>query len=230
MGAPRNDMSFSEDWERQYSAGAHQAQWPWSDLVSSYYQYAGPGMGYDRVLELGVGAGANVPFFAALGVDYHACDGSQIAVDALRARFPQFADKIVVADFSKDLGHVGPFDVVIDRSSLPCGTNGSINSALSLLSGALRRGGRLISIDWFSTEHSGFALGRAIDDNTRIDFPDGFDLHQIGPINFLDRPRIDTMLKKAGLRLVALDHKVTQVHLPEPATTRAWWNFVAEKV
>ncbi|MGN5030804.1 hypothetical protein ACTFBV_20625 [Aeromonas rivipollensis] len=59
-------MAFSNEWDEQYKNNHHMSIWPWSDLVSSIYRYANPKNGYKRVLELGCGAGANIPLFCLL--------------------------------------------------------------------------------------------------------------------------------------------------------------------
>ena len=65
-------MGFSIDWEERYRENTHLAIYPWSDLVSIVNNNckelirAGGG----RVLEFGCGAGANIPLFMALEIDY----------------------------------------------------------------------------------------------------------------------------------------------------------------
>ena len=76
--------------------------WPWSDLVSLVMQYKLPKEEF-RVLELGCGAGANIPLFIALGADYYAVEGSQTIVNQLHKQYPQFKDNIIVGDFTKDM-------------------------------------------------------------------------------------------------------------------------------
>ena len=55
---------------------------------------AGDNKGGGRVLELGCGAGANIPFFLALGMDYYAIEGSPTIVKQLHKRYADLADKI----------------------------------------------------------------------------------------------------------------------------------------
>ncbi|MFZ2136467.1 MAG: class I SAM-dependent methyltransferase [Xanthobacteraceae bacterium] len=94
------------------------SEWPWSDLVSLVHRHAKPENGYRRVLELGCGAGANIPFLQSLGMDYCAVEGSSFIVARLRARFPEIAANIVVGDFTRKIPFTSRFDLVIDRASV----------------------------------------------------------------------------------------------------------------
>jgi hypothetical protein len=70
------------------------------------------------VLELGCGAGANIPFFLHLGVAYHAIEGSSSITARVRENFPAFAGTIVAGDFTRQVPFDGPFDLVVDRASV----------------------------------------------------------------------------------------------------------------
>ena len=76
-------MTFSQEWEKCFKENTQISTWPWSDLVSYVMRYARPTGENFRVLELGCGAGANIPFFISLGVDYYAIDGSSTIVEIL---------------------------------------------------------------------------------------------------------------------------------------------------
>ena len=63
-------MGFSTEWEDTYKANKHVNNWPFTDLVSIYYQYARQEEGAP-VLEMGFGTGPNALFFNSIGLDYH---------------------------------------------------------------------------------------------------------------------------------------------------------------
>ncbi|MBV0914153.1 class I SAM-dependent methyltransferase [Anianabacter salinae] len=212
-----------------YRAGRHYSTWPWSDLISLTYQYAAPRDGYTRVLELGCGAGANIPFFQSLGTEYAAVDGSPAIIEMLKGRFPELSERLVVADFTVNLPFESVFDLVVDRSSLISNTTDAMIRGLTLVAELMRPGARFIAVDWFSTQHEGASLGAAVDANTRVNFPVDSDLAGIGTIHFCDRPHIEMLLAAAGLKLVMLSHKISRTEFPEGGQVRAWWNFVAEK-
>ena len=58
-------MNFSKEWEERYRENTHLSVWPWSNLISYVMRYARPENKDFSVLELGCGAGANIPFFSA---------------------------------------------------------------------------------------------------------------------------------------------------------------------
>ena len=84
--------------------------WPWSDLVSMVMRYARPSGASYRILELGCGAGANVPFFLSQQVDYYAIEGSAHMVAQLKERYSQVAEHFVVGDFTANIPFVGAFE------------------------------------------------------------------------------------------------------------------------
>ena len=73
-------MTFSLEWDERYSSNTQMSIWPWSDLVSYVIRYAKPARKQIRVLELGCGAGANIPFFLAQGFKYYGIEGSNTII------------------------------------------------------------------------------------------------------------------------------------------------------
>src|SRR5579864_7912531 len=154
-------MAFSVEWDARFRTNQNISVWPWSDLVSYVNRYAKPGDGYKRVLEIGCGAGANIPFFQSLGVDYFAIEGSASIVARLHESHPRLKDQIVVGDFTQFLPFTGLFDLVVDRSAITHNTTEAIRDTLTMICDRLRRGGKLIGIDWFSTSHQDAQRGDA---------------------------------------------------------------------
>ena len=166
---------FSEDWDNQYKNNSQMSIWPWSDLISMYMRYVNPKLkGTINVLELGVGAGANIEFFKALSVNYFAIEGSPFIVNKLQKKHGEFGKNIVAGDFTKEIPFTEKFDVIIDRSSLTHNTTADINHCLNMLRNRLNKNGFFVGIDWFSTQHSDkkFAT-KQLDDNTFTDFTQG---------------------------------------------------------
>jgi SAM-dependent methyltransferase len=110
----------------------------------------------DAVLELGCGAGANVPFFRELGVDYYSIEVSESAVTKLLQRFPELDGNVVVGDFTLEIPFDTQFDYIVDRASLAANSTSAITVSLELIADTLRSGGKMITVDMYSTEHSAY--------------------------------------------------------------------------
>jgi SAM-dependent methyltransferase len=215
-------MTFSEEWNNTYKNHGHLSIWPWSDLVSYVMRYARPFNEKYRVLEIGCGAGANIPFFEALGVQYYGIEGSEAIVESLKKRFPALEKQIVVGDFTKDLFFEGKFDLILDRAALTHNDTKSIKNSLSLIYDKLETGGKFMGIDWFSTAHSDFGMGDEIDQYTKSGFQEG-QFIGIGPVHFSDREHLKALFSR--FTFVLLEHKTVKKEIPEESQIFASWNL-----
>ena len=145
-------MSFSNEWDERYQKNTHMSIWPWSDLVSSVMRNKPKKEGF-KVLELGCGAGANIPFFISLNSEYYAVEGSATIVKQLHQQYPQFKDNIILGDFTKYIPNEN-FDLIVDRASLTCNNEKAIIECLGRCHKQLVNDGKFIGVDWFSTKHS----------------------------------------------------------------------------
>ena len=69
---------FSRKWDLQYKNNSHKSVWPWSELISYVTRYAVSSTPRPlHVLELGCGAGANIPFFLEKKWNHFGIDGSE---------------------------------------------------------------------------------------------------------------------------------------------------------
>ncbi|CAN5232829.1 hypothetical protein BH11PSE11_BH11PSE11_16520 [soil metagenome] len=220
-------MNFSAEWDAHYREVDRLSLWPWSDLVSYVMRYARPQATGFRVLELGCGAGANIPFFENLKVEYFAVEGSPAIVSKLHERFPALKDRIVAGDFTTTIPFDGEFDLVVDRSSLTHNTTAAIEQCLAAVHAKLKPGGKFIGIDWFSTANPQFQRGDAAGDAfTRGDFPDG-QFAGVGRVHFSDKAHLLDLFK--DFRMSMMEHKLVQQEIPDPAHSFATWNLVACK-
>ena len=221
-------MGFSKDWDSRYKEGTHLSVWPWSDLVSFVMRYSRPTGAGMRVLEIGCGAGANIPFFKSIGADYYSVEGSSEIVSSLIERFPELNGRIVTGDFTEQLNVPGEFDLVFDRGSITCNTQSSIERCLKLVNAKLKPEGKFIGIDWYSSDFSDKSCGEIIDDPyTRGNFTSGR-LKGTGKVHFSDEAHIRKLL--ADFNLTVLEHKVVSRKEPQDGWQFASWNFVAERL
>jgi hypothetical protein len=223
-------MTFSSEWEEIYNQGLQNSIWPWSDLVSYVMRYACLSGGSCKVLELGFGAGANVGFFAGLGVEYFGMEGSESAARRAAQRFAgQPGITLVCGDFTRSIPFNGPFDLVVDRSSLTHNSTAAIRGCLQAIGSRMKHGAKFIGIDWFSTDNPQFLAGRESGDyHTRSNFQSE-QFKGVGTVHFSDQEHLMDLLSGGGFDIERLEHKHSDIVLPEGADRMAWWNFVARK-
>ena len=179
-------------------------------------------------MELGCGAGANIPFFKSLKVDYYAIDGSKTAVQRLWNRFPEYHCNIITADFTNEIPFNCSFDLIVDRASLTHNNTDSIIRCLELVRNKLRVDGLFIGIDWFSTFHSEYKKGtvNAQDIYTRRDYKDG-PFTDTGIVHFADKEHMINLFR--DYEIVVLEHKIIQNEIPDDGSVYATWNIVARR-
>lgn len=222
-------MSFSTEWDVRYSENTHLSVWPWSDVVSLVHRHCKPiiAAGGGRVLELGCGAGANIPLFRALGMDYYAIEGSPTIVKQLHQRYPDLAEKILVGDFAVGQPFGREFDLVIDRASLTHNNTVSIRNALQIVFDSLKPDGLFIGSDWFSKNHSDFLVGAKSDDEyTRTNYSKG-QFIGTGNVHFSDEAHLRDLF--SIFEIVFLEEKLMRRREPHDNHQFASWNIVARK-
>jgi SAM-dependent methyltransferase len=223
---------FSEQWEEAYAAGGHNSIWPWTDLVILVNRFARPSSfnsSRPAVLEIGCGAGANIPFLLSMGFDYHGIDGSNSAINRCRGRYPELESNLMVGDFSKSLGFDKKFSLIVDRASLTSNMQSSISDILVLIGKALSDQGKLVCGTLYSTEHPQFAKGeqfRSDEPFTRCNYPDG-SFQGIGWVHFFDQAHIDEVFSR--FRIEYLEHVVKSPYIGDTNNGTAFWNLVASQ-
>lgn len=218
-------MGFSNEWEEFYKNHKHLSIWPWADLISLVKKYTKLNSTH-KVLELGIGAGANIPFFLNQEVQFYGIDGSEAIISFLHERFPSLTSNLRTADFVKEIPFDETFDLIVDRGAMTCNNTRDLEASIALIYKHLKPGGLFIGIDWFSTQQSDYKKGRAEDAYTEYDFQEGL-FYQMGKIHFSDEDHLKDLFK--AFEFLHLDHKIVQQILPDPNFRMGKFNFVVKK-
>lgn len=221
------NMSSILYWDNLYRENKHLSIWPWSNLVSLCLRFSPLRLADDEfsVLEVGCGAGANIPFFLSYTNNYYGIDGSEHIISKLKDTFAPVKKNFIVGDFTEALPFENQFDLVVDRAASTHNNTQSIRNYLSLAHSKLKTGGLLIILDWFSTQHSGFNEGKACSvDYVRSDYFTG-PFANVGVVHFFDKPLITELTK--DFELLHLEH--TQVEIEGNDSVSASWSLVLKK-
>jgi len=221
-------MTFSIDWDQRYQENTHMSVWPWTDMVSNVMRFSKPTGPNFKVLELGCGAGANIPFFKSFDfVEYFSIEGSETIVKTLHEKFPELKNNIVVGDFTREIPFDCSFDLVVDRAGFVCSSTKGMKDCLNLVYKKLINNGKFIGIDMYSTMNSEFSKGETAEDKfTKQNFKEGT-FANTGKVHFSDKPHIYELFSK--FNILYLEHKIYQREIPNDDYTFATWNIVAEK-
>ena len=218
-------MVSSKEWEKIYADSRHDSIWPWSEVVSSVHRY---GLNQFktpmRVLELGSGAGANIPFFEKINANYYGVDFSPTAINRLKIRFPHLANNLVNANFCETIPFDETFDIILDRGSLTHNYTESIQQCLSLLREKSHKDTIFIYFNWFSTESSHFNEGEPTQDPfCRRNFSSG-NFVDTGVVHFFSQEHLQSFFSE--FKFLELNHFKYQQFVPAQQSTLAYWNFV----
>ena len=221
-------MGFSHEWERIYQGNKQINQWPFTDVVSYVMRYVRPKPSGFRVLELGCGSGPNIPFFLSLDFEYYGIEGSSTIIEELKIKFDQLKENLHCGDFTKEIPFSGKFDIIVDRSALTHNSTEAIRACLKKVYELLKPGGFYIGIDWFSTMHSDYQMGKSIEDvYTRGAYTEG-QFSQIGRVHFSDQSHLLELFHQFKIKI--LEHKTSQAVIPQKDGKQfAVWNLVAVK-
>jgi SAM-dependent methyltransferase len=179
------------------------------------------------VLELGCGAGANIPLFRTFKVKYFGIDGSPTIVKQLHERYPDLANNIACGDFTTVQPFAGDFDLILDRASLTHNSTAAIARAIKLTFESLKTGGIFIGSDWFSTNHSDFESSEpSIDTLTRTNYKSG-QFVGTGQVHFSDEAHLRELFSQ--FEIIFMEEKLMRRTEPKDGHQFASWNIVAKK-
>ena len=221
-------MGFSKEWNEIYINNQQLSIWPWDEVIALTHRNFKQ---KDNmvVLELGCGAGANIPFFASIGAKYYAIEGSAHIVERLQNSFKSDKIHITCGDFTKGFGFeeiIGRVDLIIDRSAVTHNSTKSIKSVVKLANQYLKPGGKYMAFDWFATDCDTYKNDEKIkiDDNTFV-FNSGY-FAGLGNVHFSTPEHIKELFAKFSLDY--LINNVKEQLQPEPKHSSSY-TFIATK-
>ncbi len=222
-------MSFSNKWEKIYKKKSNYSIWPWSEVVSLFYNHFNLNKFKNKkikILELGCGAGANIPFFNDKKFDYYAVDGSQTIIKALKVKYPNLKKKIKSCDFTKEIPFQEEFDLILDRASITCNNKKSIISSINLIRGKLKKNGIFFGIDWYSTKSSDARKGKMDGDKfTRKNMKNSI-FADAGSFHFSNERMMRNYFKK--FKIISFYEKIIYKKINKE-NKLASWTIVVEK-
>lgn len=204
----------------------HLSVWPWSDIVSACSKIFKNADKKLKVLELGVGFGANIPFFLNHNCEYYGIEYSEYAVDFLKNKFPSLKNNLVVSDFSQEL-FGNNYDLIIDRASVIHADENQILKIVPMIFDSLNKGGYFIGVDWYSNEHSEYKNGDAHNGSeiTRFNYKTGC-FSDTGTISFVNKDFMLNLFKH--FEIIDLINK-KHINLLKDNYSIDSWNIVARK-
>ena len=219
----------AENWDAAYLADTHMSVWPWSDLISYVSRFAKDLPEGTNLLELGFGAGANLPYFLSSSkFNYFGIEQSEKAFEFVGRKYPAIARQLRCGNISENLFPDVIFGLVVDRATLTHNTTSAILQTLENLTTCMSHGGIFIGIDWFSKSHADSNLGIIEDEFTRTNIETG-QFANLGSVHFSDAKHLSKIFNGAGFDIVLLEHKLITREIPRGSNFGSF-NFVARLV
>jgi len=200
-------------WDQIYKKDSNNSIWPWTDLISEVSRHMPNLKRKLNVLELGFGAGANIPFFLSNKFKYHGIESSLTVTKRVNKKFTM-GKNLKCDDFSKKINFEKKFDIIFDRAAICCNNAKIITTISDNIYEKLEVDGLFIGIDWYSTNCKNLTTG------SRNIF------NKIGYINFSTKKSIQKQFKKFKF-LDIYEKKYFFTH--NRKITLSSWNFIVKK-
>ena len=163
-------------WERNvYSKKKQLNIFPFPGVISFFKKKNFRNKSKINILEIGCGVGNNLIFLAQEGFNVSGKDFSDSAIKIAKKRFNQKKLKctIKVGDIKKLEWTNNYFDYVIDRAVLTHHTNQEISLILDEIYRVLKKGGKILSFDFFGNNIPDKNFGQKFKKNTYSNFKKG---------------------------------------------------------
>lgn len=215
---------FSKEWKKVYKSKHSKTLWPWSEMISLVSRHTKEQRKI-KILELGCGPGANIPFFLKKKFDYYAVEGSSEAVNLIKKRYPSLKKKIIVADFTQSIPFKTKFDLIVDRGSLTHNDVLALQNTSQIIDKVLKKKGLIIINDWFSKKDSYAQKGIKVDEYTRNKIQGRF--KNIGKVNFADAKLFKSLFNK--YKIIEMYERIFNYSKPKKNHKLATWTLVLKK-
>lgn len=209
-------------WDKLYSNRLHFSRWPWSDLISICSKYSRFNKKL-KILEIGCGVGANVPFFLSKNCDYTGVDISKNAIKFLKKKYKSKRLNFIHCDYI-NLKVNKKFDLIIDRGSITSG-NSYVNiiRIINKINVDLKNNGKFICIDWYSKKTQSYKILKT--KKNLVSVKKG-PLFNVGSVFFINLLEIKQLFKK--FKIIYLTEKLINNYMNKMYSV-ASWSFVCEK-
>jgi|TARA_B110000285_G_scaffold229641_1_gene294735 hypothetical protein len=220
-------------WNKFYTKIKDNYFWPWTDLVSLTNQYVKIDSKNFNVLEIGVGNGANIPFFLKKKCRFYGVDSSDFIIKFLKERFPTLKKNIFSGNFEDISFGKQKFDLIYDRGAISCGNNkDQIEKIIKLVNFYLKKDGYFIGVDWYSKSSSHYKnklKSNKLKNNKLKNFFafSAGPFKKLGNIFFSNRKDILNIFK--NFKILRLDEKKITTYFKKNSHISSSWNMVVKK-
>lgn len=209
-------------WNKLYLKNKHHSIWPWSDVVSKINNIKKKIKNKNiSILELGCGAGANIPFFIQNKINYHGVDFSKHIIKKLKKKFIKISKNLICGNILDNHFKEKKFEIILDRAAITHNDLNSIENIIKNVNLYLKPGGYFIGIDWYSTKYL-----KNKNKNKFQKFNEGM-FSQVGGVSFFDKKLIKKIFK--DFKILELEEKVVFDKINNEIKV-ASWSIIAKKI
>jgi len=231
--------SFDISWEETYgsSNGKHLNKYPYGQLVTYFFRnkkYLQNGEN-SKILELGCGAGNNLPLFLNEGYDVYGIDGSKSAINIARERLKNYNNlNLDVMDFTNLKYEDNFFDMVIDRESIYANTPINIEKIYKEINRVLVSGGVFISMMYNINDYHfkkiilNDSYAKYIDINTYTNFKGGT-FKGTGIVHFFTKDEVFKLCEENNFEILSLSENISNEIYPKQMNKVSEYILVAQK-
>ena len=205
--------SFDNKWNKIYDNGKQINEFPFSDLISFFYNKFKENSSKLNILEVGCGAGNNLEFIAKLGHNVFGIDASEKIIEYTKNKFKE---KNLPGNFSVNKFTELPFDdnyfdLIINRAAI-CHTDiKNAHNAIEQCNRVIKNTGIFYST--FFTNFNTFKANK-IDFGYYDSFEEGF--HNIGALKFYNIFEVTKLFEEHNFNIIDifLTEKIDMKNIP----------------